>query len=555
MDPRESWRNSLAKIYDPDTARTLADEMLRRFAPYEGTAARQEDLNQSDCILITYGDTLQSGKEPGLAVLDRFLNQYVGDAIRNVHLLPMFPYTSDDGFSVVDYKSIAPGLGDWKDMAALASHRGLMFDAVINHVSRSSEWFTRFLNCEEPYRDFFIVEDPQADHSKVIRPRTSPLLTPFETREGTKYVWTTFSDDQIDLNYRCPEVLLRVLDVLLFYAANGARFIRLDAVGFMWKEAGTGCMHLPQTHELIKLMRKVLRYYAPGTRIITETNVPHKDNISYFGNGDEADLVYQFPLPPLVMYTLLTGNAAHLREWATHLEAPPEGGAYFNFLSSHDGIGVRPVEGILNDAERQVLVDATLRNGGVVSWKDNGDGTRSPYELNINYQDALAGPMEPDEDRIAKFLAAESILFCLQGVPGLYIHSLLGSRNDYYGKAVSGIPRRINREKLALASLEQQLQENPIRRTIFTSLCRMLRCRASHAAFSPYAAQQILPWGDDLFAIRRTGGGENVLCVVNVTGRDVPLPEAVHGTLLLEDTRCDGILTLRPWQVAWIQND
>lgn len=553
MDPRESWRSSLAKIYDPQTAQALADEMLERFAPYEKIATRQGNLDQGDCILITYGDTLQSESEPGLAVLREFLDSHVGDAIRNVHLLPMFPFTSDDGFSVVDYKQVAPELGTWEDVAALAAGRGLMFDAVINHVSRSSEWFKRFLACEEPYRDFFIVEDPDADHSKVIRPRTSPLLTPFETKEGTKYVWTTFSDDQIDLNYRCPEVLLRVLDVLLFYAANGARFIRLDAVGFMWKEPGTGCMHLPQTHELIKLMRKVLRHYAPGTRLITETNVPHKDNISYFGDGDEADLVYQFPLPPLVMYTMLTGNAGHLRDWAAGLEAPPEGAAYFNFLSSHDGIGVRPVEGILSEAERQVLVDAALRNGGVVSWKDNGDGTKSPYELNINYQDALAGPMEPDSDRMAKFLAAESILLCLQGVPGLYVHSLLGSRNDYYGRSVSGIPRRINREKLDLQTLEHQLEENPIRRTIFKTLCRMLRCRSAHPAFSPEAAQKILPWKDDFFAVERCGGGERILCVVNVTAHPVTLPEQVHGTLLMEDTPVDGTLTLNPWQAAWIQ--
>lgn len=555
MDPRENWLASLVKIYDPVTARNLADEMLRRFACYEGIAAPAADLDQGDSILITYGDTLQRPDTPGLAALDQFLEERVGDAIRNVHLLPIFPYSSDDGFSVIDYKQIAPGLGSWEDVAALGRHRGLMLDAVINHVSRSSEWFTRFLNWEAPYRDFFLVEDPDADHSQVIRPRTSPLLTPFETKDGTKYVWTTFSDDQIDLNYRCPEVLLRILDVLLFYAAHGARFIRLDAVGFMWKEPGTGCMHLPQTHELIKLMRKVLRHYAPGTRIITETNVPHKDNIRYFGDGDEADLVYQFPLPPLVMYTLLTGNAGHLRDWAATLEAPPEGAAYFNFLSSHDGIGVRPVEGILTEAERQVLVDAALRNGGSVSWKDNGDGTRSPYELNINYQDALAGPMEPDGDRIAKFLAAESILFCLQGVPGLYIHSLLGSRNDYYGRAVSGIPRRINREKLDLDTLERQLQDNPLRKAIFAGVCAMLRCRAAHPAFSPRAAQHILSWGDEVFALERCGGGETVLCAVNVTGHPVVLPEPVRGTLLLQQTPCDGTLTLEPWQVAWIQKN
>lgn len=555
MTHKENWLPLLAELYGPELAAQTAAEMQRRFAPYEHIAPKKADLDEKDLLLITYGDTLRRQGEPGLATLRRFLDDCTGSAIPAVHLLPMCPYTSDDGFSVTDYKQLDPALGTWADLDALSGQRDMMYDAVVNHISKSSAWFQKFLACEEPYKDFFIVCDPGADYSAVTRPRTSPLLTPFETKEGTKYVWTTFSDDQIDLNYHCPAVLLAVLDVLLFYAQRGARFIRLDAVGFLWKELGTTCMHLPQTHALVRLMRLVLADYAPGTKIITETNVPHKDNISYFGKGDEADLVYQFPLPPLVMFTLRAGNAARLRTWAAGLEAPRPGTAYFNFLSSHDGIGVRPTEGILTPEERDFLVTATLRSGGEVSWKDNGDGTRSPYELNINYQDALAEPDDPDATRVGRFLAAETILLTMQGMPGLYIHSLLGSRNDYYGRAVSGIPRRINREKPQADAVISALAQNPNRRAIFTGLLARISIRAAHPAFAPAAAQEILPWQDRLFALTRTApGGEKILAAINVSGDAVPLPEPISGTELFTGVHYQNeTVTLAPWQAVWVQ--
>ena len=370
----------------------------------------RQDFTEKDSILITYGDSIVDGQTHGMKVLKDFMGSFVEDAIETIHLLPMYPYTSDDGFSVTDYREINPELGDWEDIRELSEDYGLMFDAVINHISRSSRWFQGYLRGEAPYTDYFITCDPKADYHTVTRPRALPLLTEVQTESGPKHVWTTFSEDQIDLNFQCPELLAEIVDLLLMYADRGARYIRLDAIGFMWKELGTSCMHLPQTHQIIKLFKDILHVYAPKVRIITETNVPHQDNISYFGDdGDEADLVYQFPLPPLVMFSLLTANAKVLSEWMRTLELPSEKVTYFNFLSSHDGIGVRPVEGLLKKEELQILVDATLRNGGEVSYKDNGDGTKSPYELNINYQDALAGPDRPDRERIGKFLAAETI--------------------------------------------------------------------------------------------------------------------------------------------------
>ena len=556
MIRKERWIEHLMTIYkDKDTAEQTADKMEQRFTAYVGRNCGGW-LSEKDAMLITYGDTLKREGESGFKTLHSFLKKYIGDAISTVHILPMFSYTSDDGFSVVDYREINPELGNWDDVRALSGDYGLMFDAVINHISKSSEWFKGYLEGKAPYTDFFITCDPDADYNTVTRPRALPLLTEFETALGKKHVWTTFSDDQIDLNYRCPDLLIEMIDVLLTYAKNGARFIRLDAIGFMWKELGTTCMHLPEAHETIKLARTILEDYMPGTMIITETNVPHKDNISYFGNGnDEAHLIYQFPLPPLVMFSILKGDAGRLTGWAKNLDAPAPGTSYFNFLSSHDGVGVRPTEGILTDDERAFLVESTLRNGGVVSYKDNGDGTKSPYELNINYQDALASPEDSDETRIARFLAAETILISLQGLPGIYIHSLLGSRNDYYGRTTSGISRRINREKLDCDVLEAMLENSSNRKVIFDEMIRRLHIRAEHPAFAPDSAQEILELDKRVFAFTRSiQDGEEITILVNVSSDALTISDArIAGTDLLSATRCEGSVQLESYGCMWIR--
>ena len=534
----------------------LLKEKLER---YQESQEDMKTFSEEDSILITYGDTITDRGRCGLEVLNEFLQGFVKDSIKNVHLLPMYPYTSDDGFSVVDYRKINPELGGWKDIEKLSEKYGLMFDAVINHISRSSRWFQGYLNGEKPYTDYFITCDPNADYSAVTRPRALPLLTKVETKEGEKYVWTTFSEDQIDLNFGCPEVLAEIVDILLMYADKGAKYIRLDAIGFMWKELGTSCMHLPQTHEIIKMMKDILHEYFPGTRIITETNVPHKDNISYFGtDGDEADLIYQFPLPPLVMYSLIKGNAEVMSDWLKTLQLPNDKVTYFNFLSSHDGIGVRPVEGLLDKDEVKLLVDAALTNGGEVSYKDNGDGTKSPYELNINYQDALAGPDASDEERIAKFLAAETILLSLQGVPGIYIHSLIGSRNDYYGKTTSGIPRRINREKLELSYIRKQLTGPGNRKTIFDAMIRRLDIRRKESAFSPLAEQKVLKLKPEMLTLIRENRktGEKVYVLINVSDaiQSIELPE-MEGRDLISDREVSGSIRLNPWECAWVKSN
>ena len=484
-----------------------------------------ERLTEADAMLITYGDQIREPGQSPLQTLANVLETHLKGIISSVHLLPFYPYSSDDGFSVIDYTAVDPALGDWGDIARLRQNFRLMFDLVINHISAQSHWFRGFLRGDPQYDRYFITADPSTDLRSVTRPRTSPLLTPVDTPSGTQYVWTTFSADQIDLNFKNPAVLLEMIDVLLFYVAQGAEFIRLDAIGYLWKEIGTSCIHLPQTHRVVQLFRAVLDAVAPRVMLITETNVPHAENIAYFGNGrNEAQLVYQFPLAPLILHTFHTANAEALQGWAAGLEKPPDTATFFNFIASHDGIGLRPAEGILSRTEIQNLVDRTLAHGGQVSYKNNPDGSQSAYELNITLFDALSDPYrdEPESVRIDRFIAAQAIMLALAGMPGIYIHSLVGSSNDHAGVTQTGRARTINRQKWNRFELEADLLHPSTRAyQVFHRYTNLLRIRASQRAFHPNGEQRIFTGNPAIFSLIRISpdGQERVLCLHNISAQ------------------------------------
>lgn len=495
--------------------------------------AGSTSLTEADCMLITYGDQVRAGEgRAPLQTLTGFLSARA-TAVSAVHILPFYPSSSDDGFSVMDYYEVDPAIGTWSDVEALAKRFDLMFDAVFNHASAQGVWFHRFLRQEPGWERAFFTVTGNPDLSQVIRPRALPLLTAFETAAGTERVWTTFSADQADINFSDPRMLMRILEVLRFYVDKGARYIRLDAIAFLWKIPGTPCLHLEQTHRVIQLMRSILNRLAPSVQVITETNVPHTDNISYFGDGsNEAQLVYNFALPPLVFHTLRTGDGSRLRRWAQTLQLPSERVTFFNFLASHDGIGMNPARGILDQEEIDALVQTALQHNGFVSYKNNPDGTKSPYELNISYFDALSNPLggEPEDLQIARFLAAHSIMLALRGLPGIYFHSLFGSRGDRAGAEASGIPRRINRKKLNVAELTTELDDpKRLRARVFAGLRDMIEARASHPAFSPYAAQEIPDAPPGLFVIiRKAANGRQAFCATNLTAEATlcALPDA-----------------------------
>lgn len=525
------------------------------------TEKRKSGWDEKDVVLITYADQFSAKGEKALPVFTRFYNEWLSRTFSHVHLLPFYPWSSDDGFSVIDYHEVAPETGTWRDVAELKQSASLMFDFVCNHMSAKSEWFANYLAQKPGYEDFFISVDPETDLSAVTRPRALPLLTPFTLHDGSvRHLWTTFSDDQIDLNFASPQVLIAMVDVLLHYLMEGARYIRLDAVGFMWKIPGTTCIHLEQTHCLIQLFRAITDAVAPGTVIITETNVPHKDNISYFGDGEnEAQMVYQFSLPPLVLHAVHRQDVKALCQWAGPLALPSTHTTWFNFLASHDGIGLNPLRGILPESEILSLVDKLQQEGALVNWKNNPDGTRSPYEINVTYLDALSLRDSSDDERIARFILAHAVLLSFPGVPAVYIQSILGSRNDYEGLERLGYNRAINRKKYTAGQVDLELNnKKSIRYQIYSRLSELIAIRRGERAFHPDSQAIFDAIGEHILKIVRVAeNGERMTALFNFSNKmQTVYGQTLFGTELLSGQDISGTeLTLNPWQVMWIKEN
>jgi len=525
------------------------------------TGKRKAGWDEKDIVLITYADQFSAPGEKALPVFTRFYNEWLSRSFSHVHLLPFYPWSSDDGFSVIDYHEVAPETGSWRDVAELKKSASLMFDFVCNHMSAKSKWFENYINQMPGYEDFFISVDPETDLSAVTRPRALPLLTPFTLHDGSvRHLWTTFSEDQIDLNFASPEVLIAMVDVLLHYLMEGARYIRLDAVGFMWKIPGTNCIHLEQTHRLIQLFRAITDRVAPGTVLITETNVPHKDNVSYFGDGEnEAQMVYQFSLPPLVLHAVHCQDVRALCQWASSLKLPSMKTTWFNFLASHDGIGLNPLRGILPESEILSLVEKLQQEGALVNWKNNPDGTRSPYEINVTYLDALSAKESEDNERIARFILAHAVLLSFPGVPAVYIQSILGSRNDYDGVERLGYNRAINRKKYRAGEIDAELEDNKsLRHSIYHRLTQLIAVRRTEKAFHPDSQTIFETSGAHVFKIIRTAdNGERITALFNFSNQQQNIHSDIEiGRELIagEDIR-STTLSLNPWQVMWIKEN
>ncbi|PFH88993.1 alpha-amylase family glycosyl hydrolase [Bacillus sp. AFS088145] len=553
-------KERLAFIYENKDIDQLYSAIVKRIeeAKIKITKKRKLNWDESDVVLITYGDQFQEEGIPTLETFKKMFDEHLANKFELVHILPFYPYTSDDGFSVVDYKKVNPDLGDWSHIESLSNSARIMFDYVCNHISSKSEWFQSYLNGDPKYKDYFIEMDPSIDLSSVTRPRALPLLSKFKLANGEeKYIWTTFSDDQIDLNFSNPQVLLDMVDVLLFYLEQGAEYVRLDAVGYMWKEVGTSCIHLEKTHEIVKLFRDLLDEAAKGTVMITETNVPHLDNISYFGNGhDEAQMVYQFPLPPLVLYSLHNGNGSVLTNWAKNLEGSGEDTTFFNFLASHDGIGLNPIRGIIPEEEILSLVEDLKVEGALVNYKKNSDGTESPYEINVTYLDALNKQSSSDDLRVKKFLLAHSVLLTFQGVPAIYIQSMLGSRNDYAGVERTGMNRSINRQKYSLVEIEKELkEEGSLRNKVFTELTKIIQVRKGEKLFNPDVIMEVLEVNEKVFAIKRINEDESIVILHNLSNEEVncDLNGKYMNILTGEVEEFNEYISLDPYQFLWLK--
>lgn len=592
-----------AEITLPLSLAAVAEQLIaaiRLDGEAEGPAAHRNLWTQADIAMITYGDTFQKPDEQPLKTLVRVLDTHFEGAINCVHILPFFPWTSDEGFSVLDYSSVNESLGDWCDIRAIAERYRLMGDLVINHGSSRSQWFENFKLGLDPGRDYFMTASPEDDLDQVVRPRTSPLLKEVETAEGTRFVWCTFSHDQVDFDFRNPQLLAEFVGIVRQYLDNGIEIFRLDAVAFLWKKIGTPCINLEETHEVIRLLRTLIEHANPNAMIITETNIPNRENLSYFGNANEAHAIYNFSLPPLLVYTLISGNSLYLSQWLMTLPPAQFGTTYFNFIASHDGIGLRPAEGLLSDTEIDQFIATMEARGGLVSWRAGAGGTRKAYEINIALYDALQGtiesagvenravvdagnstptaidnaaPVEANADRgadglgRARFICAHAIMLAMEGIPAFYVHSLLATRNDLYRVEHTAQNRSINRHQWQYTALAEQLANSESEHSqVLAELLALIRLRRKQSAFHPNATQYTLQLGTQLFGFWRHGNDrrQSIFCVFNISASPQPLrlsdlnlvvtnhwQDLISGADYPEGTE---VIELAPYQAVWISN-
>ncbi len=561
----------LRLIYPDADCQVLATQLLQimQITTVEKPVCAHRNLwNENDVVLITYGDSVRNQTEMPLKTLRKFIDRHLREAITAVHILPFYPYSSDDGFSVINYVEVNQSLGNWSDIEQFSDHYRLMADLVINHCSSRSLWFDNFKQQRDPGRDYFIEMSPDDDLSMVVRPRTSPLLRETETLEGLRHVWCTFSHDQIDLNFANPQVLLEIARIIRTYLDYGVSLFRLDAVAFLWKQPGTSSINLPQTHEIIRLLRLLIENVNADAVVITETNIPNRENLSYFGNANEAHWIYNFTLPPLILYTMLSGRSHLLKQWMMSMPPAQNGTAYFNFIASHDGIGMRPAEGVLSEETVMQMADTVRAFGGEVSLRSMADGSFKPYELNISLIDAFRGTFAgEDEHQLARFICAHAIMLAIEGVPGIYIHSLLATPNDLVKKEASGHNRAINRHNWDENEIEALLNDEwSINYQVHRALSELLAVRRQQKAFHPNATQFTMHFTEQLFAFWRQSQdrSQSIFCIYNITNtpqplalQDVNLVETqqwrdLHSGHVFDDPR--EVLTLAPYDFVWITN-
>jgi len=519
-------------------------------------------------ILITYGDSIIKAEESPLKTLKHFLDFTIENTINSVHILPFFPYSSDDGFSVIDYSSVNESLGTWQDIEFISKDYHLMSDLVINHCSSRSAWFDNFIKGEGQGSDYFFTALPDDNLSDVVRPRTSPLLKEVETGNGKKFVWCTFSHDQVDFDFRNPEVLKAFTSIIRQYLDMGVKIFRLDAIAFLWKVVGSTSVNLPQTHEVVRLLRTLIESAEPQAIIITETNIPNTQNLTYFGNANEAHGIYNFSLPPLLLNTLLTGNCLYLKRWLMSMPPSQDGTMYFNFIASHDGIGLRPAEGLLSEDELAKLVHTVENFGGKISWRTTDNGEQKAYEMNIALYDAMQGTIEgKDEWNFERFICAHAIMFALEGIPGVYIHSLLGTKNDYQKLANTHHNRSINRHRWHEEDLAEALANKNLHHAkVLSTMKSLLNTRIKQPAFHPNATQFTLHLGLQLFGFWRQSQDrkQSIFCVSNISDQVIALPLNELNLIITESwfeliskkeiTGLTQELLLTPYQTVWISN-
>jgi sucrose phosphorylase len=568
-----AMRNLLADVYPHHDHAELVRRVFDALGlPLEGSGPEPAEENlrkwdQRDAFLITYGDSISQNGHHGLEALKDFHARWLKDWLPGIHILPFHPFTSDDGFAVSDFTTLRAELGDWNDVEELSKDATVMADLVANHVSASHVWFQQFLAGQKPGVDYIRTAQPEDDLSEVVRPRSHPLLNLVETALGPRHVWCTFSYDQVDLDYSNPDVFFEILNIVLRYISHGVRVIRLDAIGFIWKEPGTPSINAEQTHKIIKALRLAANAVAPDLLFITETNLPMLENLSYFGQQDEAHLVYNFSLPPVILHALLTGRADYIRKCIMAMPPAPAGCTFFNFTASHDGIGLRPAEGLVPDADIELMTEHARAMGGAVSYRSVAGGGQKPYELNVTLYSMLAENFDGDREfGLERFVMSQAIAMSLEGIPAIYVQTLFASENDQKAYQETGIPRRLNRKIWQLDQAEACLAAEGNARRAFEQLKALMSIRQGQPAFHPNATQYTLNLGRELLGIWRQShlNDQSIFCVFNLTAEVQNLDLSGINLIMTEGWQdlvsgkviedYDGVLPLAPYEIVWFPN-
>ncbi len=571
----EELRLSLREIYPEHSEQEINSvwsQLLQILEPYhvneQSNEAEIDSIwDSSSVVLITYPDAIYRKDESTLKTLAEFVKNRLSGLASVIHVLPFLPSTSDGGFAVSNHEKVDEFFGNWDDLKNLSINHKIMADLVLNHVSSSHPWVHQFINSDEPGSSY-IVSPPRTDiWENVIRPRNSSLFTNIKTDKGFKKVWTTFGPDQVDVDWKNPNILLEFLKLLVTYVNNGAEWIRLDAIAFIWKEPNTTCLHLKPVHRIVKLLNKCLKIIKSSAVLITETNVPEVENLSYLIDGNEANLAYNFTLPPLLLEAIYTGKTDLLNNWLSNFNHLPKCTSLLNFTSSHDGIGLRALEGIMDENRIHNLLVESEKRGGLVSHRRMSNGEDQPYELNISWWSAMAhSGIDVSQYQFERFLLSQVFTLSLKGVPAFYLPNILASPNDIDTFSKTGQRRDLNREKFDANKLLEQLKnfDSAASKNI-SYLTHIIKVRSRLGAFHPEVSMKCISNNlSNCIIIQRGSDKDRLYVICNMSDKllNVPFASELDLVGLCSNRRLLDNITgsylnsesfkLNPYQVVWI---
>ncbi|WP_440922426.1 alpha-amylase family glycosyl hydrolase [Candidatus Pelagibacter sp.] len=526
---------------------------------------KKKSISEKTTLVICYGDSVYSEKKKSIKVFQSFFQKKLKNYFNTIHFLPFYPSSSDSGFAVKDHYKVENKLGNWQDVKNVSKLSNVMADIVINHSSARGLWFKNFLKKKEPGKDYFLIVNSKFNTSKVVRPRDHKLLKKIKIFKKSDYLWRTFSPDQIDLNFRNPHVLIQFIKIMIHLINNGVTIFRLDAIAYLWKENGTQCINLKQTHEIIKLFRYIINLLNVQTTIITETNLPEKENLSYFGSNDEANWIYNFSLPPLLIHAFLFENSSYLNKWSKNLPNTKNENCYLNFIASHDGIGIRPTEGLLNKKTLNSFLKRLKKNGSKFSYRKVQNKVKKVYEANITIFDALkkSDYDQKGEFYLERYVSAHAIMISFEGIPAIYFNSMFGASNDEAKFIITGNNRDVNRYRWNLKNISNKLKVKNTKQSIFyNKLCNLLNIRRKQKAFHPNAQRINLNFGSKIYGFKRISKDkkQTIICITNLSSKSQKtrivkkskkIKNLLNLRIKLENKK---FLVLKPFETVWLSN-